>query len=586
MPEATSSKSSSSRSHRSSRHHQRSSVIEKYLAGVLLLVVLLASGLAEMPWIPNPWPVRILQGTLLGALFIVIAVATFQERFQTMLLRGPTPWMLALTAWHFYGILNAPDSKWALARCLLILIGLSVYIIAGFGLKSDTIRWVATAAIGIGVAQSLLGFAQFGQDQSASRGAIFASFGNHESLGSFLLILIPPAIALALQPRLEFKTRLYSQAAAVVLVGALLIARTRSAWIGLVAGAIMMAVLAAKEGHIRIDRNRKHDLVGPAAVVAAGLIVFVIIGELMPLLGERATTFQFLKDDTSFIDRLNQWRGAVLATAERPFTGWGTGSWPIVQSWWTHTADEPFTVTRVGTGHSNLAHNVWVQTAAELGVTGLALYAGLFISLMHSVIQRLPEMSERNHHHRKALAMGAVCAVFASIVDGLGSPAHVFPGVLIQLWFWMGVGVGACREHEVAPEALLPVKPTMHITTGVIAAVIGCIPLAFAFRLNQGQARIKPPTVEIVAQTIKRPDGKQGVQAIAVVTNPDGKDRTSAPGIEWSATGLTNVSQSAIDVDGGGVRSVLTGIPQPGAQPVFFAKWRDETGRIITTHNP
>ena len=106
--------------------------------------------------------------------FIVIAVATFQERFQTMLLRGPTPWMLALTAWHFYGILNAPDSKWALARCLLILIGLSVYIIAGFGLKSDTIRWVATAAIGIGVAQSLLGFAQFGQDQSASRGAISA----------------------------------------------------------------------------------------------------------------------------------------------------------------------------------------------------------------------------------------------------------------------------------------------------------------------------------------------------------------------------------------------------------------------------
>ena len=179
MPETTSSQTTSSRSKRSSRHHQRTSVIEKYLAGVLLLVVLLASGLAEMPWIPNPWPVRILQGTLLGALFIVIAVATFQERFQTMLLRGPTPWMLALTAWHFYGILNAPDSKWALARCLLILIGLSVYIIAGFGLKSDTIRWVATAAIGIGVAQSLLGFAQFGQDQSASRGAIFASFGNH-----------------------------------------------------------------------------------------------------------------------------------------------------------------------------------------------------------------------------------------------------------------------------------------------------------------------------------------------------------------------------------------------------------------------
>ena len=94
------------------------------------------------------------------------------------------------------------------------------------------------------------------------------------------------------------------------------------------------------------------------------------------------------------------------------------------------------------------------------------------------------------------------------------------------------------------------------------------------------------PTLEIVAQTIKRPDGTQGVQAIAVVTNPDGKDRTSAPGVEWSANGLTNVGQSAIDVDGGGVRSVLTGIPQPGVQPVIYAKWRDETGRIVTTHNP
>jgi len=150
----------------------------------------------------------------------------------------------------------------------------------------------------------------------------------------------------------------------------------------------------------------------------------------------------------------------------------------------------------------------------------------------------------------------------------------------------MGVGVGACRENEVAPEALLPVKPVTHVTVGVMAAVIGCIPLAFAFRLNQGQARVKPPTVEIVAESVKRIDGQQGVQAVAVVTDANGKDRASAPGIEWAATGLTNVSQSAIDVDGGGVRSVLTGIPQPGVQPVLYAKWRDETGRIITAHNP
>lgn len=581
MPETR--KGSASRSRSSSKPKW---AVTKSLIGVLVISLLLITGVAEMPLMPNPWPMRIVQGTLLSGWFLVLAVASYQENLLKVLLRGPNPWMVALITWHFIGIASAPDPRWAIARCLLMMLGFSIYILAGYAIPSKSLSWVCNGAIGIGVCQAFIGFAQFGQGEEAANSKIYSTFGNHESLGSFLLILIFPAIALALQADLDYRTRLISQVSAVILVGALLIARTRSAWIGLVAGILFMILIASKHGNLRFDPKRKVNIIGPGAVIAAAIAVLVAVGDLTPILDERMDTFHFLQEDTSFIDRLNQWRGAILATCERPLTGWGTGSWPIVQSLWTHTADEPFTVLRYGTGHSNLAHNVWVQTAAELGVVGLGLFVGTLVAFIQTIMTRLATVGIDRFN--RALMLGAAAGIFASIIDGMGSPAHVFSSVLIQVWFWMGLGMAAVRSSLPSGQTS-DGEGTKHASAWVpfaFAIVCALIPLGFGLRLKAGQKTILPPTVTIQTENVKRQDGSPGLQAVAVVKNPDGVERPSAPGIEWTMSGLTETEQTAIDLDGGGTESVVTGRMVPGVSPQLTATWRDETGRKITARYP
>lgn len=571
---------------RHSRFSKTKRGVAKSLIGVLVICLLLITGVAEMPLVPTPWPLRIVQGTLLSAWFLVLAVASYQENLLKVLLRGPNPWMIALITWHFIGITTAPDSRWALARCMLMMLGFAFYILAGYAIPSKSLPWVCNGAIGLGVCQAFIGFAQFGQGDDATNSQVFSTFGNHESLGSFLLILIFPAIGLALQADLDYRTRLISQVSAVVLVGALLIARTRSAWIGLAGGIFFMIVIGAKTGKLRLDPKHKVNIIGPSAVIAAAIFVLVAVGDLTPLLSERMDTFHFLQEDTSFIDRLNQWRGAVLATCERPLTGWGTGSWPIVQSMWTHTGDEPFTVLRYGTGHSNLAHNVWVQTAAELGVVGLGLFVGTLVAFMQTILTSLATVGIDRFN--RALMLGSVTGIFASIIDGMGSPAHVFSSVLIQLWFWMGLGMAAVRSS-------LPLgqtsdgEGTKHASVWVpfaFAIAFALIPLGFGLRLKAGQKTILPPIVTIQTEDVKRQDGSRGLQAVAIVKNPDGVDRSSAPGIEWKMSGLTETEQAVIDLDGGSTESVVTGKLVPGVSPQLTATWRDETGRKITARYP
>ena len=128
---------------------------------------------------------------------------------------------------------------------------------------------------------------------------------------------------------------------------------------------------------MRLNRSNKALLIGPALIVVLAFAGLLTFSQLAPLVSQRAATLSHALDDTSLSDRLHRWRAACRMASERPVAGWGLGAWLVMQGRWTHQGDDVPEVLASGTGHSNLAHNFWVQWAAETGGVGLGLHVAL-----------------------------------------------------------------------------------------------------------------------------------------------------------------------------------------------------------------
>ena len=471
---------------RSSRKHTQSSrtsegpldwLRQHFLLAALLLALVVAL-LAEMPWLSRTVRTYLLQGDTVALLTLLAASGPYQDDLRTAARRGPNPLLLALLAWCILSAALAPYRTFAIAELLRLFLCAGVYFAAAYGL---TVREAPLAAYGVlvlGGGVALYGLIQFGSGQTLNQGEITSIFGNHEQFGSFLALLLPVALAFALDREGEPKVLMGAQAIALIVGGALLLARTRSAWAGGVAGLLVLSFLAMRYAPVKLNRANKALIIGPLLIVVLGFALFLGVSQIAPLLSTRAATLTHVLEDTSFADRLHRWKSACRMASEKPVTGWGLGAFPVIQFRWTHEGDGPGQVLAHGTGHSNLAHNFWVQWGAETGGVGLGLYVAVIVAFFGIGLVALRTMSSGTH---RTLLMGCLAATAGGVADAMGAPSYTFPGVSSLFWLWIGLGVAACRARDDSTPTLPPTSPGVWVSSLGMGAAAAMIVLGVGF---------------------------------------------------------------------------------------------------------
>ena len=410
---------------------------------VALFGALLLAFLAEMPWVSRAARTCTLQAATLTFVCLLAASGPFQEDLRVAVRRGPNPPLIALLLWCGFSAALSPFRTFAAAELLRMILCAAVYFAAAYTLRPGQLRIAVGGTIALGACVAVYGFLDF--SHRAPRGAevIVSVFSDHQNLGSFLVLLLPVAVALALNRSPKQAPALGYQAAVLVLGGALLLSRTRSAWIGAAAALLVLSCLFLRYVGMDLSRRGRPKIVGPLVILTLSFVLLVGAGGIAPLVAKRADTMKNVMEDPSFSGRLYTWRAAARAASERPFTGWGLGSWPVLQARWTHQGVGVRDVVARGHNYTNSAHNLWIQWAAETGGVGLLLYVAVVAAFVHVGLRALPTVSSK---YRKTLLMGCIAAAAAFVVDAIGSPAYVFPGVASLPWLWMGLGVCACRE--------------------------------------------------------------------------------------------------------------------------------------------
>lgn len=494
---------------------------------VCLLAVLGLALLAEMPWLPRSVRSLLLPADVVLLFTLISAFGTASGRSLRSYLVGPNLWLIALLLWAALCAFLSPYRAFAAAEGLRLLLGAGVYFTAADVLRPDETRLLPFFLISLGAFVGLYGLVQFGQSLDTSGTGSDSIFGNHEQLGSFLTLLFAPALALALDKDRPTLLLLIAQGAAVVLGAALLLARTRSAWAGAAVALLLLSALSLRFSSVRLSRSNKFVLVGPALIVLIGFTGLLLFSQIAPLVSARAATLSRVLDDTSFSDRLHRWRSACRMASERPLTGWGLGAWPVVQGRWTHQGDDAAEAVGSGTGHSNLAHNYWVQWAAETGGVGLALHAGFLTAFFAGVLAALPRLGRRS----RTLLIACLTGATAGIVDMLGAPSYTFPGVSSLFWVWLGLGAAVTRE---AP-ALQPKRALWAAPVGV-GLLAACTVIGLGDCLRAAGADTPRGTLTVTAFPSGPAAPGTRILWSAIYRAPDGSLRRTAPGTVWTIT--------------------------------------------------
>ncbi len=511
-----------------------------------LIAAIVALIAAEVPQIDSA--LRSLLARAGGIILLVLAgtCRTFREPVLRALKHGPNPFIILLVLWSVLSFLLSPFRQIAAMELLRIVAGAGAYLLCAYALKAPRqISYAIVGLLGIGVCMSVYDFAIMGQKVGGALRSVsteYSAFGTHENVGSLLVLLLPPALALAIHTGVEEKRRIAAMAATLVLGGALLLARTRSAWLGSLVALVVLAFLylryvtpddtskernGPRSGFIRLTNS-------PIFVIALGFVLFVAVSGAAPLILKRASVSAAL-DDSSFTGRLIKWDGAARMASEKPLTGWGLGSYVVLQGQWTHDGGEIAEVLTQGAKHESIAHNYYVQSAADAGAVGLLLHVACLVAFLIAVLRGLPNAREP---YRATLLCGSAAAVAGSMVDAIASPAYNFHGPYALLWAWMGLGIAALRpplrRGETTETPSIERTPWLDRLAALVAGtlVAGAV-IGWGVRQHARGKTLPRGTFQIIATPGRPLKPGESVAWVARFTDEQGKPVNTMPGTIW-----------------------------------------------------
>jgi tetratricopeptide (TPR) repeat protein len=210
--------------------------------------------------------------------------------------------------------------------------------------------------------------------------------GNVNLLPGYLVEVLPGCLAAACLLRGPW--RLLGMVASAAALGLVVLLQSRSAWVGLVAGAAVAAAMAWAW--------RRPLGLGPrfGRLLAAGVLVAVcgvagwawfagpddpVVARLRSLVAARDADGRLSDGGRTMI-----WRLTARMIADHPLTGVGAGNFPIRLPEY-HAAPEA-DMAALHTDTWSRPHNDFLQVAAEKGLPGLAAFAGMFAAALTSIV--------------------------------------------------------------------------------------------------------------------------------------------------------------------------------------------------------
>lgn len=254
---------------------------------------------------------------------------------------------------------------------------------------------------------------------------IWLSFMHPNTTGSVMLLLIPIGIALA-TGGISRGLRILCGSVTVILVAAMVLTFSRTAWIGLL---VALGVLVMHWRH-------RLYLLGGLALLGTLLVLGVNFGPQSYLQNRVKSLYTFARDP-NIEKRLIYWQGVVRMIRDRPVLGYGPGYRVFREAYEgrfkeVETDEDPV--------H---AHNLYLSLGSGVGIPGLVI----FFWLLGEAFPLLRLLSTRSAIPLdRFYGRGLTAGLAGFLVGGMADNPFFSFRVMLIFWLLLALAVaGGCR---------------------------------------------------------------------------------------------------------------------------------------------
>lgn len=417
--------------------------------------LILLEGAILLPAIPLLLFPEALPAATVGVLLALAAVWLISLALFPSLLPA-TPFSLLFLLWGgalIVGILVSVDPVETLPKATGLILGLAVwrYVV----IATQTRRRLAVAValfLLLSLGFTLLGalnmrelpkiplLSALNPFQTATLPGLSNLAVHPNQLAAMICIYLPLLFSLSFGPaggRYPRRLRLALALLAALTVLVLVLTQSRGGWVGAAAGLFALLVLWAVVLPPTRARRAARLLAVVIVVAALGALLWIGPGRvrqlwLDPPLESALGTFSTLNY------RQALWPWAVTAIGDFPFTGVGLGAFrQVVFRFY------PITMTPdPDVGH---AHNIFLQTALDVGLPGLVIYGAILL-----VASAVGWRVARRDVGFRPVALGLLAGLMGLHVFGLADALVLGSKMGLVFWFALGL-LAAMNKEELAP---------------------------------------------------------------------------------------------------------------------------------------
>jgi len=365
---------------------------------------------------------------------------------QSILIIGSLVWILFTSITSEIPLVSF---KFLLSR-LWFVIPFYFFIIMMFK-KRKTIKqfiWLYSASLVIVVFYTLIRHISYGMGEEEGHWVMDPFYNDHTAYGAALAMYIPVLFGFFLDRNYHRSVRIIAFAVFMLFIVAVIFSYSRAAWLSLAAGVIVLILVLLKI---------KFKWIFITTVFLLGLFVTFqqqILDKLERNEQDSSSNFvdhirsiTNISSDASNLERINRWQSALRMFDERPFWGWGPGTYQFLYAPFQRAKEK--TIISTNAGDLGNAHSEYIGPLAERGIIGMIL---VFLIFGYSVYTGLMVYKRTRDREIKIISLSVTIGLITYYLHGFLNNFLDTDKASVPVWGFIAILVALDIYHRKSAE--------------------------------------------------------------------------------------------------------------------------------------
>jgi O-antigen ligase len=283
-----------------------------------------------------------------------------------------------------------------------------------------------------------------GFDEESGHWVMTPFFNDHTAYGALLSLFIPVLFGFSINKKYTLSTRIVSLSFLVIFIVAIILSYSRAAWISLAAGFVVFVIVILK---IRFR------------YVLLSLVLFIgffytfqqqILDRLEK--NKQDTSENFIEhiksiynisSDASNLERINRWQSAIRMFNERPFWGWGPGTYQFLYAPYQMSKEK--TIISTNAGDLGNVHSEYLGPLSDSGLLGMI---SIIIIFSISIFYGLRIYQKTIQPEIKVISLSIVIGLISYYVHGFLNNFLDTDKASVPVWGFMAILVALHLFHN------------------------------------------------------------------------------------------------------------------------------------------